>query len=69
MTVEKTIDLTATGSSVEEAVAEAVQRASLTLRGVSRFEVRRIEGSVTDGDIVFRVDVKVSFEVKEHVHE
>ena len=69
MTVEKTIDLTATGSSLEEAVAEAVQRASLTLRGVSRFEVERIEGSVTDGDIVFRVDVKVSFVVKEHVHE
>ena len=69
MTVEKTIDLTATGSSVEEAVAEAVQRASLTLRGVSRFVVERVEGFVTDGDIVFRVDVKVSFVVKEHVHE
>ena len=69
MTVEKTIDLTATGSSVEEAVAEAVQRASLMLRGVSRFEVERIEGAVVDGDIVFRVDVKVSFVVKEHVHE
>ncbi len=69
MTVEKTIDLTATGSSLEEAVAEAVQRASLTLRGVSRFEVERIEGSHKEVDILFRVDVKVSFVVKEHVHE
>ena len=37
MSVEKSIDLTATGATVEEAVAEAVHRASLTLRGVTGF--------------------------------
>ena len=69
MTVFKTIDLTATGSSIEEAVEEAVRRAGLTLRGVSGFEVDRVEGTVDDGDISYRVHVRVSFVVKEHVHE
>ena len=69
MTVFKTIDLTATGSSIEEAVEEAVRRAGLTLRGVSGFEVDRVEGTVDDGDISYHVHVRVSFVVKEHVHE
>ncbi len=69
MTVEKSIDLTATGSTIEDAVAQAVHRASLTLRGVSGFEVERIEGTVADGDLTYRVLVRVSFVVKEHVHE
>jgi flavin-binding protein dodecin len=67
--VEKSIDLTATGSTIEEAVAEAVGRASLTLRGITRFEVQRVEGLVADGDITYRVTVRVAFEIKEHVHE
>ena len=69
MTVFKTIDLTATGSSIEEAVEEAVRRAGLTLRGVRSFEVDRVEGTVDDGEISYRVHVRVSFVVKEHVHE
>jgi flavin-binding protein dodecin len=69
VSVEKSIDLTATGSSVEDAVEQAVSRASLTLRGVSHFEVERIEGSVEDGELTYRVLVRVSFVVKEHLHE
>jgi flavin-binding protein dodecin len=69
MPVEKSIDLTATGASVEDAVAQAVERASLTLRGVSRFEVERIEGLVRDGTITYRVLVRISFEIKEQLHE
>jgi flavin-binding protein dodecin len=69
MSVEKSIDLTATGSSIEEAVAEAVHRASLTLRGLTSFEVERIDGAIHDGEVVYRVLVRVSFVVKEHVHE
>jgi flavin-binding protein dodecin len=67
--VEKSIDLTATGSTIEDAVGEAVARAGLTLRGVTRFEVERIEGVVNDGAVSYRVLVRVSFEIKEHVHE
>jgi flavin-binding protein dodecin len=69
MTVEKSIDLTATGANVEDAVEQAVRRAGLTLRGVSGFEVATIEGVVVDGEITYRVRVRVSFVVKEHVHE
>lgn len=69
MSVEKSIDLTATGPSIEEAVAEAVHRASLTLRGLTSFEVERIEGLVDNGEISYRVLVRVSFVIKEQLHE
>ena len=69
MAVEKSIDLTATGPTIEEAVNAAVDRASLTLRGLSSFEVERIEGLVEDGEISYKVLVRVSFIIKEHVHE
>ncbi len=69
MSVEKSIDLTATGSSIEEAVATAVHRASLTLKGLTSFEVERIDGLIENGDVVYRVLVRVSFQIKEQVHE
>lgn len=69
MTVEKSIDLSATGPNIEEAVAQAVHRASLTLKGLTGFEVERIEGLIEEGKPVFRVHVKVSFTIKEQVHE
>jgi Uncharacterized conserved protein len=68
MTVEKSIDLTAAGPSIEEAVAEAIDRASLTLEGISSFEVERVEGTVEDGRVVYRIRVRVSFTIKEHFH-
>jgi flavin-binding protein dodecin len=69
MPIEKSIDLTATGSSIEDAISQAVQRAGLTLRGVTGFEVERIEGVVDDGAISYRVLVRVSFLIKEQLHE
>ena len=69
MSVEKSIDLIATGATIEEAVSEAVHRASLTLRGLSHFEIQRIEGVVEDGEVRYRVMVRISFVIKEHVHE
>ena len=69
MSVEKSIDLTASGPSIEEAVSEAVHRASLTLRGLTSFEVERIEGLVEDGEVTFKVLVRVSFVIKEQLHE
>ena len=69
MSVEKSIDLTATGPSIEQAVEEAVSRAKLTLQGVSSFEVERIDGIVDEEEISYRVLVRVSFVVKEHLHE
>ena len=70
MAVEKSIDLTATGPTIDAAVAEAVGRASLTLSGVSSFEIERIEGLVApDGEISYRVLVRISFAIKERIHE
>jgi flavin-binding protein dodecin len=69
MAVQKSIDLSATGSSIEEAVNEAVHRASLTLKGLTTFEVERIEGIVEGSEVQYRVLVRVSFVVKEQIHE
>jgi flavin-binding protein dodecin len=69
MSVEKSIDLFATGATVEEAVSEAIHRASLTIRGLTSFEVVRIEGSVDDGEVSYRVLVRVWFVIKEVLHE
>ena len=69
MPVEKSIDLTATGPTIEEAVAQAVHRASLTLQGLTSFEIERIEGTVEDGAVSYRVLVRISFVIKEQLHE
>lgn len=70
MSVEKSIDLTATGATIEDAVAEAVHRASLTVKGLTTFEVERIEGTIAPGgEVAYKVLVRVSFVIKERVHE
>jgi flavin-binding protein dodecin len=68
MAVEKSIDLTATGRTVEEAVAEAVGRASMTLEGVDSFEIVRVDGRVEGNDITYRVHLRLSFFLKEEFH-
>ncbi len=69
MSVEKSIDLTATGPSIEDAVSEAVHRASLTIQGLTGFEVEKIEGTIEEGEPTYRVLVRVTFVIKEKVHE
>ena len=69
MAVEKSIDLTATGATIEEAVADAIHRASLTVQGLTSFEVERIDGLINGGDVTYRVRVRVTFLIKERVHE
>ena len=69
MAVEKSIDLTATGPTIEEAVEEAIHRATLTLKGLTRFEVEHIEGLIDDGKVSYRVRIRVDFVIKQRVHE
>ena len=70
MAVEKSIDITATGPTIDAAVSEAVGRASLTLSGLTSFEVERIEGLIAkDGELSFNVLVRIAFEIKERIHE
>jgi dodecin len=67
--VEKSIDLTATGPTIDAAVAEAVERAGLTLDGITSFAVEDIAGVVDDGRLTYRVRVRVSFTLLERFHE
>ena len=69
MAVEKSIDLTATGATIEEAVEEALHRASLTIKGLTRFQIENIEGLIDSGEVTYRVRVRVDFVIKERVHE
>ena len=71
MTVTKTIDLSGSSpDSLEAAIEAAVSRASLTLADVESFEVQRVGGTVRDGRIhEYRVWLKVTFVVKEVLHE
>lgn len=71
MTVTKTLDLSGTSTrSIEAAIEEAVTRAALTISDVREFEVDRITGSVKDGQVdEYRVWLKVTFVVKETLHE
>lgn len=71
MTVTKSIDLSGTSAdSVEAALEEAVSRAALTLADVQEFEVTKISGTVEGGRVAeYRVWVRVTFVVKERLHE
>lgn len=71
MTVTKTIDLSGRSSeSLEAAIESAISRASLTISDVEEFEIVRVTGSVKDGRVdEYRVWLKVTFVVKERIHE
>jgi hypothetical protein len=71
MTVTKTIDLSGMSSeSLEAAIEEAVSRASLTISDVQEFEIERVTGTVRDGRVDnYRVWLKVTFVVRERLHE
>jgi hypothetical protein len=71
MTVTKTIDLSGQSSeSLEAAIETAVSRAALTISDVQEFEVERVGGTVKDGRVDnYRVWLKVTFVVKERLHE
>ena len=71
MTVTKTIDLSGRSTqSLEAAIEEAISRASLTISDVEEFEIERMTGTVKDGRVgEYRVWLKVTFVVKEHLHE
>ena len=71
MAVTKTIDLSGTSTqSLEAAIEEAVSRAALTISDVTEFEIEKVTGTVKDGSVdEYRVWLKVTFHVKEKLHE
>jgi dodecin len=52
-------------SSLEDAIQNAVGRASRTLRGISWFEVLQTRGQVEAGKLQYQVVLKVGFTLEE----
>jgi dodecin len=71
LAVTKTIDLSGSSTqSLENAIEEAISRAALTISEVNEFEIEKITGTVKDGRVdEYRVWLKVTFIVKEMLHE
>jgi flavin-binding protein dodecin len=68
MAVEKAIELIGTGPTLQDAVQEALDRAELTLRGITAFDVEHVGGTVENGRVTYRVRVRVWFALLEPVH-
>jgi flavin-binding protein dodecin len=66
--VQKAVDLTGTGESIQEAVSEALDRARLTLDGLTSFEITRIGGDLTGAAPAYRVELRVWFTLLERMH-
>jgi dodecin len=69
--VEKTIELTGiSANSVEEAVQLAVSRAGVTINGIHTAHVEDVAATVEGNKVVrWKVRVKVTFQVKDELHE
>lgn len=65
--VYKQIELTGSSKeSIEDAVNNALQRASKTLRNIRWFEVTETRGYVEEGDVAYwQVTVKIGFTLDE----
>jgi flavin-binding protein dodecin len=68
VTVQKAVELIGTGDSLQDAVSEALDRARMTLEGITGFEVTRISGSVDGAGAEYRVELRVWFELRERMH-
>jgi dodecin len=62
MSVGKIVELTATGSSIEDAVATGVSKAGESLRNIEHVWVDGIEAFVEDGKVArYHVHLKLTF--------
>jgi len=68
VSVQKAIDLNGSGETIQEAVAEALDRARLSLEGITSFEVQRISGVVDESTTTYQVELKVWFTLLERMH-
>jgi flavin-binding protein dodecin len=53
---------------VQDAVTEALDRARITLEGITGFEVRHISGVVDGATTEYRVELRVWFDLRERMH-
>ena len=68
MAVQKAVTLSATGSNIEAAVEECLDRAELTLQGITHFEVTTIRGTREETGVLYEVEVTVWFTLLEWMH-
>ena len=68
MSVQKAIDLTGSGETIQDAVSEALDRARLSVEGITSFEVERISGVVEESSTTYQVEIKVWFTLLERMH-
>jgi flavin-binding protein dodecin len=68
MAVQKAVRLSGTGSSVQAAVEECLDRAELTLDGINSFKVGRITGTREETGVIYQVEVTVWFTLLERMH-
>jgi flavin-binding protein dodecin len=69
MAVRKSINIAGSGPTIEASVLEAIDRAYTTIEGITRFEVTKISGDLTDTGPVFDVEVTIWFTLLERMHE
>jgi flavin-binding protein dodecin len=69
MAVRKSINIAGSGPTIEASIHEAIDRAYTTLEGITRFEVTKISGDLTDAGPVFDVEVTIWFTLLERMHE
>ena len=68
VSVQKAIDLSGSGETIQDAVAEALDRARESLEGITGFEVQRISGAVDESSTTYNVELKVWFTLLERMH-
>jgi len=66
--VQKAVELTGTGNTIEDAIGEAIDRAGLTLEGVTGFEVQHLSGALDGARITYEVQLRVWFTLRERMH-
>jgi len=68
VSVQKAIDLSGSGETIQDAVSEALDRARETLEGITKFEVKDISGRLEGPRTMYQVEIKVWFTVLERMH-
>jgi flavin-binding protein dodecin len=68
VSVQKAVDLIGTGETIQDAVTEALDRARVSLEGITAFEVQRISGLVEGSVAAYRVELRVWFTLLERMH-
>ena len=68
VSVDKAIELIGTGDTIQDAVEEALDRAQMSLEGITTFEVQQISGALDGGKPSYRVQLRVWFTLMERMH-